>query len=80
VCLGFFRDSSTSSSSLPQGTGNTTSAERLVPCGVFPRVGFAAVVAPLCFLLDDPAALYSAAHSMYLRLWRPLDSLSDKPG
>lgn len=68
VCLLFFRDSSDQehSSDLPSGT--------------YPHVGFAALIAPLCYLYDDPSSLYSVARAMHRRLWHTMDRIDGTPG
>ena len=69
VCLLFFRDNS--------GQAQSTSS---LPSAAYPHVGFASLVAPLCYLFDDPSSLYSVFHVMHTRLWRDMDRIDHSFG
>lgn len=46
------------------------------PCGIQPFLGLSAYFAPLCFLYDDSAGLYSLCRSSFARVWSQLNIIS----
>lgn len=46
------------------------------PCGIQPFLGLSAYFAPLCFLYNDSAELYSLGRSSFCRVWSQLNIIS----
>jgi hypothetical protein len=58
------------------GHRSQTASTCAPPCGVQPFLGFCSYLCPLCYLYNDPSALYSLARSFYCRLWCRLNVIS----
>ena len=59
------------------GDGQTTA--QCPPSGIVPPKGVGLYVAPLCFMYDDPAALYLVFSEMYARYFSQLHAVSSAP-
>jgi len=46
------------------------------PCGIQPFLGLSAYFAPLCFLCDNSAELYSLCRSSFCRVWSQMNVIS----
>lgn len=86
VLLAFSRDPSSSINAVVPATPRLTAEVRdgkqlrpYPPSGILPFQGMASYLAPLCYLYQQPAAVYRMFKAMYGRYWCCLHTLNVQP-